>query len=122
MNNNADTDTQSAYPGPGYFGPIEIVSLGLKVWLSEIKWVMLDFLRNREITQLKKRLDQELISLGKTRIEDTAAADEALDLAKKQVEFLEAEIAHLTGERDELRRNMIRKRMQSWGLAPRSET
>lgn len=111
------------------------IRLGLLVLFSEMKWIVLLLLRNWEISQLRKRLNQEYHSLGLAQAATTgqdisqgqvqsdataAIAATAIfcekDLALKQISFLSDEIKHLTAQLDIERQEYIRRRVQAWGL------
>ena len=77
---------------------------GFKLMASEAKWVVIKCLRSLEIRQLRKRLGEELQTLGKafadaqSRAElfDPTTSDN--DLILKQISFLQQEIDHLEKE------------------------
>jgi hypothetical protein len=102
------------------------IRFGLLVIFSEIKWCILLAFRNWEISQLRKRLHQELHALGlaeavmtgldvpRETMEDDIFHEK--DLALKQVSFLSGEIKHLLAQLETERQEYIRRRVQAWGL------
>lgn len=107
------------------------IRLGLLVLFSEIKWMLLLALRNLEIAQLRRRLNQELHSLGLAEaalagldihhVQAQADIFNEKDLALKQISFLSDEIKHLAAQLDNERREYIRSRLQAWGLEHQPE-
>jgi hypothetical protein len=95
---------------------VETLELGIKTLFSEWKWIIVSRLRNMEITQMKKRLDQEFLILGKLEIEQGSGSDR-MELSRKQISFLQQEIAHLELELDKTRQDFIAKRIDRWNLA-----
>jgi hypothetical protein len=94
---------------------LETLELGFKTLFSEWKWVIVKKLRVMEISQLKKRLDQEYLILGKLEIEGVRGS-ERMELSRKQISFLQQEITHLEMELDKTRQDFIAKRIDKWNL------
>jgi hypothetical protein len=94
----------------------ETMDIGLKTLLSEWKWIIVSRLRKIEIDQMRKRLDQEYRILGTLCLEDSGAA-QRIELSRKQILFLQQEIAHLELELDKTRQDFIAKRIQRWNLS-----
>jgi len=103
-------------------GPLGTLRLGLKVLASELRWTLLRALRQLEIRQLRKRLDQEYSTLGRltANMADEAVADDEIryehELSLGQVAFLRQEIAHLEAERQRSRSEYVRRRMSKWNM------
>lgn len=105
---------------------IDAIRLGLLVVFSEIKWLVLLAFRNWEISQLRKRLHQELHNLGLAEAAITgleipwesprSEIFNEKDLALKQVSFLADEIKHLTSQLEVERQEYVRRRVQAWRL------
>ena len=117
---------QDATPRTPELSLIDAIRLGLLVVFSEIKWLVLLAFRNWEISQLRKRLNQELHGLGLAEAAMTGLEipRESLredifnekDLALKQVSFLSDEIKHLTAQLEIERQEYVHRRVQAWGL------
>lgn len=129
---------QTAFSQATALSLASLIRLGLLVLFSEVQWILLLLLRNWEISQLRKRLNQEYHSLGLAQAATTgqdinqgevqaaavnytaAVKDTAIfcekDLALKQISFLSDEIKHLTAQLDIERQDYIRRRVQAWGL------
>lgn len=107
-------------------GPLDILRLGLRVLASELGWMLKNSLRKLEMHQLRKRLDQEYLALGRIverlvhiQAEDDAEAREARreqELSLGQIAFLKQEIALLLGERERARSEHVRRRVDKWNL------
>ncbi|EGJ50422.1 hypothetical protein V6C53_13020 [Desulfocurvibacter africanus] len=106
-------------------GPFDILRLGLRVLASELGWMLKNSLRELEIHQLRKRLDQEYLALGRiverlTQEESQAGDSEAArgeqELSLGQIAFLKQEMALLRGERDRARCEHVRRRVSKWNL------
>ncbi len=106
-------------------GPLDILRLGLLVLGSELRWIVLRGLRELEIRQMRKRLNQEYLTLGRCAermsLTDAGTAeaeqlqrDNALSLG--QVAFLKQEIALLEKERERSRGEYVRRRVSNWNL------
>ena len=102
------------------------ILLGLKVLGSELKWLVIQLLRNWEIAQLRKRLHQEYRSLGVIEAAG-AGLEQAMDdqelnifdekeLALKQIAFLLDEIQYLQNRLREERDEYIQRRVRKWSL------
>jgi hypothetical protein len=102
------------------------VSLGLRVVGSELKWLFLRILRNWEISQLRRRLEQEYALLGRTEAEaaglDVSASParthifDEKELALKQIAFLLDEIGFLSTQIQEERSAYIEHRVREWNV------
>jgi len=117
---------QDSTPRTPELSLINAIRFGLLVVFSEIKWLVLLALRNWEISQLRKRLNQELHGLGlaeaahagldvpRESLQDDIFNEK--DLALKQVSFLSDEIKHLTAQLETERQEYVLRRIQAWGL------
>lgn len=86
---------------------------GLRVVGSELCWLGLGALSRLELRRLEKRRDEEYARLGRA----TAAGDAAeAELARKQVAFLDEEIAAHHAEAKHARQDYVKRRRQAWGL------
>ena len=94
----------------------ETLELGLKTLFSEWKWILIRGLRKMEIRQMKKRLDQEYLLLGRYEVEGGDFSDRA-ELSRRQIAFLRQEISHLERELDKTRQEYIARRIERWHLA-----
>ncbi len=106
-------------------GPLDILHLGLRVLASELSWMLKNSLRELEIHQLRKRLDQEYLALGRIveRLnrkeplpDDSETARREQELSLGQIAFLKQEMALLQGERERARREHVRRRVDKWNL------
>lgn len=101
--------------------------LGLKVIGSEFSWICIAGFRKWEISQLRKRLNQEYRTLGMIEAAgtglDLAKNDEQLnifdekELAIKQIAFLLDEIAYLKAQLLEERTAYVERRVRKWKLS-----
>jgi hypothetical protein len=91
-----------------------VLELGIKTLLSEWQWLVIRSLRRMEIRQMKKRLDQEYLVLGKLESQDGQDARERIELSRRQIAFLNQEIALLESELDKTRQEYIAKRIEKW--------
>ena len=90
-------------------GLFDSISIGIKVVLSEIYWVILKALRQWEIKELKKRLDKEYITLGRLTINDPKNQKE-IRVCKEQIKFLSNEVEFLEKDLSRIRKKIIKKR------------
>jgi hypothetical protein len=97
------------------FGPLRTFLLGLRVLGSELAWLLILAMRRIEIKQMRKRLDEEYLLLGRLTRE-RPEGDEERELARRQVDFLGEEIAMLRDDLDARRREWIDARVARWGL------
>jgi hypothetical protein len=92
---------------------------GWKVIFSEFKWLFIKMFRRWEIKQLRKRLNEEYLSLGKVYAffveekkpldpEDTEA-----EIPLKQISFLKEEIDHMEQELQKSRSEYVKRRSES---------
>lgn len=103
-------------------GPLANLRLGLRVLASELRWLVQRGLRGLEIRQVRKRLEQEYLTLG--QISARLAAEDAdrdslrrdQELSVAQVAFLEQELALLEAERERSRAEYVRRRVNKWDL------
>jgi hypothetical protein len=117
---------QDASPQTPQLSLLSTIRFGLLVVFSEIKWCILLAFRNWEISQLRKRLNQEFHNLGLAEaaivgldVHLEAVGDDIFnekDLALKQVSFLSDEIKHLMAQLETERQEYVRRRVQAWGL------
>ncbi|WP_462327452.1 hypothetical protein [Desulfobaculum sp.] len=102
---------------------------GLKVLMGELKWLVLKGLRAIEIRQLEKRLAKEYAAIGKqvhetiipgedgrTSTGSIPAADSAIHLSLKQIEFLQEEIDFLRDQCTRAREDDLKTRAKDLGL------
>ncbi len=89
---------------------LDCVSFGLKVWLSEMKWLLREAVSGLETRQLAKRMEQE-----RSR-KRTAASEEDRQSAGRQAAFLEEEINRLAQDRRQRREHYVAARIKAWGL------
>jgi hypothetical protein len=94
----------------------ETLELGIKTLFSEWKWIIISRLRKMEIRQMKRRLDQEYLVIGKLEIEG-GGGSERMELSRRQISFLQQEIVQLELELDKTRQDFIAKRIDRWNLA-----
>lgn len=106
-------------------GPLDVLRLGLLVLASELRWIVLRGLRELEIRQMRKRLNQEYLILGRCAERmaragaGTAEAEQIRrdsDLSLRQVAFLKQELALLGDERERSRGEYVRRRVSNWNL------
>ncbi|AMK09914.1 MAG: hypothetical protein AB7E51_10130 [Pseudodesulfovibrio sp.] len=76
---------------------MDVVVLGLKTWLAEVKWLTRSLAGRFEIGRLEKELDREYGILGRIA-EAPRGRMEEKELCLKQIAFLREEIAHLKEE------------------------
>lgn len=105
---------------------LDAMRIGLSVLCSELKWMILRALRTWEISQLRKRLRQELFNLGMAEaalagldLEQAQAQPNIFnekELSLKQISFLTDEIKFLTNQMDAQRQEYVQRRVQAWGL------
>lgn len=91
-----DTD-RTQQPDTAAPGALEILRLGVFVWISEMKWLGYALLRRFEISRLAKRLKEEYTRLGRLA-EAPRGRKKEKDLCLKQVSFLKDEISALEEE------------------------
>ncbi len=125
MANPEPDKNNNAAPRPASRGILGNLLYGLKVVGSEIKWLALGGLRAFEIHRMEKRLDQEYQAVGK-KVHEQAKAhdpgqgrpvrDEKVQLALKQIDFLQEEIAYLKEERKNFRREFVSQRANGLGF------
>jgi HAMP domain-containing protein len=98
---------------------------GLKVVVSELKWLLISMLRSIEIRQMNKKLDQEFRMLGqrvyralsgREKGQAMPEPDQEIELAMKQIDFLRDEIAHLKNEKNRMRSEMVESRSRELGF------
>lgn len=110
-----DHDTTRSEPTPGdSLSRMQAIVLGWKLLASELRWLALKSLRRWEVRQLRKRLRQEYTTLGRLTSQD--ASQEATDLCRRQIEFLQEEIEYLEKELATTRDDIVSRRVQQWGL------
>lgn len=100
-------------------GFIEIIRLGVTVWLSEMKWLGYSLLRKFEISRLAKRLQEEYTRLG-TVAEAPRGKKQAKELCLKQISFLKDEIKLLEDELEATRMQRVNELRSRQGEAPMS--
>lgn len=109
----------------GAAGPLGTLRLGLRVLGSELHWIFLRGLRELEILQLRKRLNQEYLALGRcaehmAQVEADKAEAARIrrdhELSLRQVSFLKQEIALLRVEKERSRGEYVRRRVCKWNL------
>lgn len=131
INSCEETMHHTTPSGPS--GPVSEMTLsrtmllGLLVIFSEINWMFLLAFRNWEISRLRKRLNQELFSLGMAEAASAGLDLDQLqpqtdifnekDLALKQISFLSDEIRHLTRQLGVERQEYVNRRARNWGLS-----
>ncbi len=96
-------------------GLFEIITLGIKTLLGEIFWTILKGLRQWEICDLRKRLNEEYIKFGKLTIHDPKNKKE-IQMCKDQIKFLEEEIEFLEGELNKIREDILKNRRAALDL------
>lgn len=100
---------------------------GFRVLLGELKWLAIKSLRALELRQLQKRLAEENKALGEAYIaqseslgalggDEPVQPSEEMQLAHKQIMFLQDEIAFLEKGLAEQRGEYISHRKQALGL------
>ncbi|UZP68482.1 hypothetical protein N1030_05765 [Desulfovibrio mangrovi] len=89
-------------------GVIENLRFGFRVWLGEIRLMLVGIGRRYEVRQLEKRLEQECALLGRYTAAHLAEAGEepaapSFDMIRsaRQVQFLEEEILRLRQEQEQ---------------------
>lgn len=85
---------------------------GFSVMGSELQWVAIRSLRDWEIRQLRKRLQEEYTTLGRLDAEETSDSRDA-ELSRRQISFLKEEIDHLEQELVRARQEFVRSRVRS---------
>jgi len=101
--------------------------LGLKVLYGECRWICLKALRGAELSQMRKRLDQEYGALGKALADQLAGlkftpgqalppAGPQTELGLKQIEFLKEEIEFMLAEQLRQRSEFIATRRKLLGI------
>lgn len=91
---------------------------GWKVVFSEIKWIFIRAFRRWEIKQLKKRLDEEYLTVGKVfadQLEQKKNLDPQnpeAEISIKQISFLKEEIEHMENELLASRKDYVARRNQ----------
>ena len=105
---------------------LKTIRLGLLVLFSELQWMTLLAIRNWEISQLRKRLNQELHGLGLVEAamagldvpQEDAGEDFFIEkeLSLKQISFLSEEIKHLSSQLESERKEYVSTRVESWGI------
>lgn len=82
--------------------------IGLRVWLGEMKLLLVGAGRAFELRQLQRRLDEECTALGRHTAEHLAASGEeavppSFDMIRsaRQVQFLQDEILRLRSEQED---------------------
>ncbi|HKK34441.1 MAG TPA: hypothetical protein VJ934_12940 [Desulfomicrobiaceae bacterium] len=86
---------------------------GWSVMWGELQWTAIRFLRTWEIRQLRKRLEQEYTTLGTLTAENSAPEDRDVDMARRQISFLQEEIDHLEQELITARQEFVRRRIET---------
>ncbi len=114
-----DADTTN-YQEPSFFKALWNNLLnGWKVMLSEFKWLFIRAFRRWEIKQLRKRLNEEYLTLGKVY---ASFVDEKkplepdnteAEIPLKQISFLAEEIEHMEQELDNSRSEYVKRRNQA---------
>lgn len=117
--------TPSSPENKGSRGFLATLLLGLRVLLSEFKWLFVKSLRSFELRQLRKRLRRERSALGLALSEQLkdqregeplpAPSPETM-LAIKQIRFLNEEIAYLESDRANMRAEFEKRRGEKLGL------
>lgn len=105
---------------------LKTIWLGLLVLFSELQWMTLLAIRNWEISQLRKRLNQELHGLGLVEAamagldvpQEDAREDFFIEkeLSLKQISFLSEEIKHLSSQLELEHKEYVSARVESWGI------
>lgn len=99
---------------------------GFRIFLSEMQWIALSWLRSNESKQLRKRLQEEHTALGAAIADlfqgqpisdNLPGLDDKAVLALKQVRFLQEELHHLQTERQTMREEFINRRKNRIGLS-----
>lgn len=93
---------------------LETISLGLRVWWSEMRWLLREALGALETRQLVKRMAQERARLAGPQAPGLSAADR--EQAVRQIAFLEEEIRRLDQDRAARREHFVAARIKAWGL------
>ncbi len=94
-----------------FSGLFKTISMGIKVLLSEIYWVILKGLRKWEIYDLKKRLNNEYAEFGRLTFHDPQNKKE-IKVCTEQIEFLKNEIEFLENEIKRIREDILKKRKE----------
>ena len=89
---------------------IACVAFGLKVWASEMAWLLRQALAGLETRQLSKRMAQERARSA------SAPTQEERDAAAGQAAFLEEELGRLAQDRAARREHYVAARLKAWGL------
>lgn len=105
---------QQSYGKYQNFGVCGNITMGLKVWASEMNWLFKKLLRKMELRQLKKRLAAERQRLGE--LVSSAGNDAQVELCRDQAKFLEREILRLSEGLEQDRKRYVEERLLKWGL------
>lgn len=116
------TDSKPAAAPRG--GVLDNIKLGLKVMADELKWTVTRVVRNYEIKQMKRRLDEEYALLGKLARKrmDAGEAKAAMPrdgeagIILSQIEFLEKEMEFLEQQMESSRGESLARRREELGL------
>ncbi len=92
------------------------MALGLRVLWSETAWMLQNAVRRFEISQMRRRLNEEYAALG--RAANGEGDDDAMRLAASHIAFLKEEIVFLETERETKRAELVARRTRSLGLRP----
>ncbi len=102
--------SESASPATGKSPVIECVAFGLKVWASEMAWLLRQILGGLETRQLAKRAAQERARAA------AASTSEEREAAESQAAFLDEELGRLAQDREARRAHYVAARIKAWGL------
>jgi hypothetical protein len=98
----------------------ENFALGLKVLASELKWLGISLVHRWELSQMRKRLDEEYETLGglkeRRKSSDDPSLAEDIELSTRQIDFLKQEIDHLGEENERSRADYVDCRLEKWGM------
>lgn len=111
------TDTTEPQNEVSSMGLVEIIRLGVTVWLSEMKWLGYALLRKFELSRLAKRLKEEYTRLG-TVAEAPRGKKQEKELCLKQISFLKDEMKILEEELEARRMQRVNKLRGRQGEAP----
>jgi hypothetical protein len=113
-----DADTKN-FQEPSFFKALWSNLLnGWKVIFSEFNWLFIKAFRRWEIKQLRKRLNEEYLALGKVYaffVEEKKSLDPEdteAEIPLKQISFLKEEIEHMEEELEKSRVEYVERRNQ----------
>jgi hypothetical protein len=95
----------------GWLGDLQ---LGFCVWVFEMRWVFKNVWRMVQQRQLARRLREEHERLG--RLQAGARDEEQMELARRQIVFLEEEIRRLEEDYAARRESDRSQRLREWGI------